>query len=96
MCNRSGKQPGGTVPVHLPRPGERFVLVEDLVKDEGVRRQIRSMAEIGGDSGGADDLGRILRELGTHVPPGLVERGKHSPLQDGSGPRLRAGFVSGG
>ena len=96
MWNRSGKQPGGTVPVHLPRPGERFVLVEDLVKDEGVRQQIRGMAEIGGDSDGADDLGRILRELEAHVPPGLVERGMHSSLQDGSGPRLRAGFVSGG
>ena len=56
MWNRSGKQPGGTVPVHFPRPGERFVLVEDLVKDEGVREQIRSMTEIGGDSDGADDL----------------------------------------
>ena len=57
-----------------PRPGERFVLVEDLVKDAGVRQRIRCMAEIGGDSDGADDLGRILRELEPHVPPGLVER----------------------
>ena len=50
MRNRSEKQSSETVPVHFPRPGERYVLAEDLVEDEGVQEQIRSMVKIGGDS----------------------------------------------
>ena len=47
----SEKQSDDAVPVHFPRPGERYVRVEDLMKDSGVREQIRDMAKLGEHSG---------------------------------------------
>ena len=46
MSNPGKKQPSEEIPVHYPRPGERFVRVEDLVRNRGVIKQINSMAKI--------------------------------------------------
>ena len=46
MSNSAKKQSSETVPVHFPRPGERYVRVEDLVSNAGVREQIDSMAKM--------------------------------------------------
>ena len=46
MSQRTKSQPPEKVPVHFPRPGERYVRVEDLMRNEGVRDLIRKMAEI--------------------------------------------------
>ena len=46
MSNPAKKQSSETVPVHFPRPGERFVRVEDLVRNDGVIKQINSMAKM--------------------------------------------------
>ena len=46
MSNPAKKQSSEAVPVHFPRPGERYVLVEDLVRNDGVLKQIDSMAKL--------------------------------------------------
>ena len=46
MPNPAKKQSSEAVPVHFPRPGERYVRVEDLVQNAGVREQIDNMAKM--------------------------------------------------
>ena len=46
MSNPAKKQSSEEIPVHFPRPGERYVRVEDLVTNAGVREQIDSMAKM--------------------------------------------------
>jgi len=46
MPNSAKKQSPEEIPVHFPRPGERLVRVEDLVRNRGVIEQINSMAKI--------------------------------------------------
>ena len=46
MSNPAKKQSSETIPVHFPRPGERYVRIEDLVRNDGVRKQINSMAKM--------------------------------------------------
>ena len=46
MQSHPKTEPASTVPVHFPRPGERYVRVKDLVADPEVRRQIGEMAKI--------------------------------------------------
>lgn len=54
MRNLSEKQSDGGVPVHFPRPGERHVRAEDLMRDAGVQEQIRDMVKLGDHSGHVD------------------------------------------
>ena len=46
MSQPSKRKSAESIPVHSSRPGERYVRVDELLRNEGVQKQIRKMAEI--------------------------------------------------